>query len=138
MAVPKIIEIAGGTYQQGLDSGRDEPGHEVTIKSFALGKYEVTFEEYDRFAIAAGRDLPDDHTWGRVRRPVINVSWNDAKAYAHWLSKATGKSYRLLTLNETALKLSTGTYFKGTNSDDLFPKKNTINQYLLKALVLCP
>ena len=100
VAVPKIIEIAGGTYQQGLDSGRDEPGHEVTIKSFALGKYEVTFEEYDRFAIAAGRDLPDDHTWGRVRRPVINVSWNDAKAYAHWLSKATGKSYRLLTESE--------------------------------------
>ena len=65
------------------------------MASFALSKHEVTFEEYDRFAAATGRSLPDDEGWGRGRRPVINVSWNDAAAYAAWLSDQTGERYRL-------------------------------------------
>ncbi len=62
-----------------------------------MGKYEVTFEEYDRFAKATGREKPDDEGWGRGRRPVINVSWNDAVAYAEWLSGQTGENYGLPT-----------------------------------------
>lgn len=64
---------------------------------FAIAMYETTFEEYDRFAQATGRRLPGDEGWGRGARPVINVSWNDAKAYAEWLSQQTGKRYRLPT-----------------------------------------
>jgi formylglycine-generating enzyme required for sulfatase activity len=41
--------------------------------------------------------IPDDHGWGRGKRPVINVSWDDAKAYVAWLSRKTGKNYRLLS-----------------------------------------
>ena len=52
--------------------------HEVKIDSFALSKYEVTFEEYDAFTDAMGRKRADDKGWGRGRRPVINVSWDDA------------------------------------------------------------
>ena len=62
---------------------------------FALGRYEVTFDEYERFVRAAGRGRPDDEGWGRGRRPVINVSREDATAYAAWLSAETGLRYRL-------------------------------------------
>lgn len=102
--LPEMVPIPGGTFQMGdveklRDSWRN-PVHPVTIKAFKLGKYEVTFKEYDRFAIDTGRRLPEDHGWGREHRPVINVSWDDAKAYAEWLSEKTGKHYRLPTESE--------------------------------------
>lgn len=97
----ELATIPGGTFQHGdlhdFGEGSEQPAHEVTIKPFAMAKYQVTFEEYDRFALATGRPLPSDEGWGRGRRPVINVSWLDAKAYAGWLSQATGKRYRLPT-----------------------------------------
>ena len=71
------------------------PQRWVRVERFALGRYEVTFEEYERFVRAAGRGRPDDGGWGRGRRPVINVSWADATAYAAWLSAETGLRYRL-------------------------------------------
>ena len=68
----------------------------VTIsRPIAMCRYPVTFEDYDRFIPATGAKKPDDEGWGRGRRPVINVSWEDAKAYAAWLSEQTGKRYRL-------------------------------------------
>ena len=101
---PEMIAVPAGTFRQGHVQGRgdsyEQPIREVTINAFSLGKYEVTFEEYDRFAIAAGHRLPEDQGWGRGRRPVINASWEDAAAYAKWLSKATGKRYRLPTESE--------------------------------------
>ena len=71
------------------------PVHEVRIRSFEMSKYEVTFEEYDAFTDATGRERADDKGWGRGRRPVVNVSWHDAVAYTQWLSSQTGESYRL-------------------------------------------
>ena len=62
---------------------------------FAIGVHEVTFAEYDQFAEATGRELPDDAGWGRGDRPVINVSWEDARDYARWLGDITGQPYRL-------------------------------------------
>ncbi|MDF0676356.1 MAG: SUMF1/EgtB/PvdO family nonheme iron enzyme [Nitrospira sp.] len=101
---PKMVQIPAGTFQMGdvekLGESWRNPVHSVTIKLFAMGQYEVTFEEYDRFAIAEGKSLAGDLGWGRGRRPVINVSWDDAKAYAAWLSKTTGKHYRLPTESE--------------------------------------
>ena len=74
------------------------PVRSVQIKRrFAIGRYEVTFEEYDQFAADTRKQLPDDSGWGRGRRPVISVSWQDAQDYAEWLSKKTGKRYRLPT-----------------------------------------
>mgnify|MGYP001271240459 CR=1 FL=1 len=102
--LPVMEEIAAGSFKQGDTQGRgdqfEKPQHQVTMKSFAMGKFEVTFEEYDRFALATGRLFPGDQGWGRGRRPVINVSWEEAKAYAAWLSKATGNGYRLPTESE--------------------------------------
>ena len=79
------------------------PVHRVTIgKPFAVGKYEVTFSEWDACVSAGGcgRHRPDDKDWGRGTRPVINVSWKDAKAYVKWLSARTRQPYRLLSESE--------------------------------------
>ena len=84
----------------GCVSGRDceddeRPVHTVRVERFELSKYEVTFEEYDRFTAATGRARADDEGWGRGRCPVINVTWDDAVAYTQWLSQQTGERYRL-------------------------------------------
>lgn len=101
---PNMVTISGGTYQQGdfrgLGSKFEQPMREVTIKPFAIGRFEVSFAEYDRYVELTGGRSPNDERWGRERRPVINVSWEDAAAYAKWLSKATGKRYRLPTESE--------------------------------------
>jgi len=97
---PEMVVIPPGQFKMGDlwgDGGEfDKPVHPVHIpKPFALGRYPVTFDEYETFAAATGGELPGDAEWGRGRRPVINVSWEDAVAYAAWFSKQTGKRYRL-------------------------------------------
>jgi formylglycine-generating enzyme required for sulfatase activity len=99
---PEMVEVWAGAFRMGNVGGvgdKDEqPAHDVKIqKPFNLGKYEVTFDEYDRFALTTGRSLPGDQGWGRGRRPVINVSWEDSVEFAKWLSAQTGKHYRLPT-----------------------------------------
>jgi formylglycine-generating enzyme required for sulfatase activity len=99
-----VIAPAGGFRMGSLESEADRlpsegPQHLVTIaKPFAVGKFAVTFAEWDACVDSGGCSyIPDDKGWGRGDRPVINVSWDDAKVYIAWLSKKTGKSYRLLT-----------------------------------------
>jgi formylglycine-generating enzyme required for sulfatase activity len=99
---PEMIVIAPGRFTMGSpaqEPGRDKnegPQREVTFKNpIAVGKYEVTFEEYDQYAKAMNKTRPTDRGWGRGRRPVINVSWNEAQEYVQWLSKVTGATYRL-------------------------------------------
>lgn len=95
---PAMVKIHGGTYEQGSRSDESEqPVRMVTIKPFAMARYEVTFEEYDRYVDLTSAKRPDDNGWGRGQRPVINVSWDDGKGYAKWLSQATGKHYGLPT-----------------------------------------
>ena len=93
----------------------------IPDKNFYIGKYEVTFDEYDYFATANKLDLPDDNGWGRGKRPVINVSWNDAQAYLSWLSKTNGKRYRMPTNTEwefAARGYSTELFWWGKEADD--------------------
>ena len=99
---PEMVVIPEGRFRMGCVSGKncdddEKPVHEVRVASFELSKYEVTFEEYDRFTVVTGRKSPKDEGWGRGRRPVINVSWEDAVAYTEWLSAQTGERYRLPT-----------------------------------------
>ena len=107
--MPEMVVIPAGSFQMGChkdcwddrdkpmrwDPSSWRPVHEVRIRSFEMSKYEVTFEEYDAFTDATGRERADDKGWGRGRRPVVNVSWHDAVAYTQWLSSQTGESYRL-------------------------------------------
>ncbi|MEI7870427.1 MAG: formylglycine-generating enzyme family protein [Candidatus Methylumidiphilus sp.] len=111
---PAMVWIPTGQFRMGdlTDKGeKDElPVHTVNItQAFAIGQYEVTFDEYDKFAKATQRKLPDDKGWGRGKRPVINISWNDAVAYAQWLSVQTGKPYRLPTEAEWEFAARAGT-----------------------------
>ncbi len=97
---PNMITMPTGSFAMGdLDRNGDDnelPVHQVTIKhNFALSQKEVTFAEYDLFALSTGRPLPADNGWGRGERPAINVSWNDANAYAHWIQQQTKQPYRL-------------------------------------------
>lgn len=95
---PTLARLPGGTFRMGhnLTTANDfGPAREVRIAPFLMGVHEVTFEQYDRFARATGRGLPSDQGWGRGTRPVIGVSWLDARDYAAWLARQTGQPYRL-------------------------------------------
>ena len=99
---PEMVRIKEGCFRMGSprsETGRfaGEDRHQECVEAFSMGKHEVTFAEYDRFAKATGRARPYDKGWGRGRRPIISVSWHDATAYARWLSGETGRRYRLPT-----------------------------------------
>ncbi len=80
-----LIWIPAGSFSMGSDSEyASKPVHIIYLDGYFISKYEITFEQYDRFCDATGRKKPDDHSWGRGKRPVINVSWNDAVAYCKW------------------------------------------------------
>lgn len=101
---PAMVVIPAGSFMMGSpadepqSNDREGPQHKVTIdKPFAMGKFEITFDEWDA-CVAAGScngHEPGDRGWGRGRRPVILVSWDHAKTYVRWLSDQTGKRYRL-------------------------------------------
>jgi formylglycine-generating enzyme required for sulfatase activity len=108
---PEMVVIPGGSFQMGSDEGlvTDGPVHTVELSEYAIGKYEVTNEEYRRFCDATGRSYPPDPDFveanelGRdyflnnPRHPVVMISWSDMAAYALWLSDRTGKDYHLPT-----------------------------------------
>ncbi|MDH5354933.1 MAG: SUMF1/EgtB/PvdO family nonheme iron enzyme [Gammaproteobacteria bacterium] len=98
---PTMIRVPAGSFRMGAASGvlaADEvPRHGVTIKSFMVSVYEITYADYDKFARANNRKLPDSTGLDRKMHPVADVSWDDALAYTKWLSKETGKNYRLLS-----------------------------------------
>jgi len=99
---PEMVAVPAGEFLMGSNDGggNEKPLHKVTIaKPLAVGKFEVTFAEWDACVAAGGcQNSPPDQGWGRGRQPVLNVSWDDiTKDYLPWLSKVTGKTYRLLT-----------------------------------------
>jgi formylglycine-generating enzyme required for sulfatase activity len=102
---PELVVVPAGEFLMGSPEsergrGKDEgPQHKVAIaQPFAVGKYEVTFAEWDACVADRGCTYkPSDEGWGHGRKPVINVSWNDVREYTAWLSSKTGKAYRLLS-----------------------------------------
>ncbi|MGV8135999.1 MAG: formylglycine-generating enzyme family protein [Mangrovibacterium sp.] len=120
-----MVAVQGGTFSMGNnDLGDDEtPVHSVTVSDFYMGKYEVTFAQYDAYCEATGESKPDDEGWGRGNRPVISVSWSDAVAYCRWLSQKTGKHYRLPTEAEWEYAARGG----NKSREYKYPGSNTID-----------
>jgi len=116
---PELVIVPAGEFDMGSNVKlTEQPIHHVKIrKKFAVGRRLVTFAEWDRCVASGGCKFnPPDQGWGRGERPVIDVSWDDAKEFTAWLSKVTGKPYRLPTEAEweyAARGGSTTTYWWG-------------------------
>jgi formylglycine-generating enzyme required for sulfatase activity len=98
----ELVVVPAGSFTMGSGAPYEGPLHKVTIaKPFAVGRFEVTFDEWDRCVADKGCSFkPDDRGLGRGNRPVVNISWLDAKEFIAWLSRKTGKTYRLPSESE--------------------------------------
>jgi formylglycine-generating enzyme required for sulfatase activity len=99
---PEMVKLPTGQFLMGSPEGEpssygdERPQHVVSIvRPVAIGRYLITFEEYDHYCEMTNQTKPLDENWGRGWRPVLNVSWHDAQNYVAWLSDITGNAYRL-------------------------------------------
>jgi formylglycine-generating enzyme required for sulfatase activity len=110
VVVPVGEFIMGSPPTEKGSRDTEDPQHQVSItKPLAVSKFEVTFDDWDACITYGDCPTVNDRGWGQGRRPVINVSWDDAQRYLAWLSKMTGKSYRLLTESEWEYAARAGT-----------------------------
>jgi formylglycine-generating enzyme len=111
----EMVKIPAGKFMMGSPTTEDERTdnetlHEVTLsKPFYIGVHTVTFDLYDQYVLETKHNRPGDRGWGRDKQPVINVSWEDTAGFCIWLSKKTGKKYRLPTEAEWEYACRAGT-----------------------------
>lgn len=145
---PEMMVIPAGSFQMGSPatevkrSNDESPLHSVNVRRFALGKTEVTFAQWDACVTDGGCNgyRPKDEGWGRGERPVIYVSWDDAQAYVQWLSRKTGKTYRLPSEAEWeyAARAGSKTPFNNNCNHEYNPPLTTsLSNPLLSASLLC-
>ena len=147
-----MVEIPSGQFVMGCNDGDTEckdaefPRHIVNIATFGMSATEITFAQYDLFAVDTDRPLPEDRGWDRYNRPVIGVYWDDVVAYTKWLSAKTGQHFRLPTEAEWEYAARAGTSSKynfGENidcsmanyDDELCPRKKQGQDFKGTALV---
>ncbi|MBK7675334.1 MAG: SUMF1/EgtB/PvdO family nonheme iron enzyme [Candidatus Accumulibacter sp.] len=141
---PLMVVVPAGKFVMGSppeEKGRfdnEGPQRQVTIpKAIAVGRYEVRFDEWALCVQDGACPALSDEGFGRGARPVINVSFDDAKAYAQWLSKKSGKSYRLLSEAEWEYAARAGTStarFWGDDPDQACPHANVADQTAKRGL----
>jgi formylglycine-generating enzyme required for sulfatase activity/energy-coupling factor transporter ATP-binding protein EcfA2 len=131
---PAMVVVPAGNFTMGspnTDASADSdefPQHPVAIAApLAVSKFEVTFDNWDTcYELGGCRIRPDDYGWGRGDRPVIGVDWYDAQQYVAWLSKQTGKSYRLLSEAEWEYAARAGTTTAYSWGDEIKPDGKTM------------
>ena len=125
---PEMVVVPAGSFWMGSPPEEPEryrhegPVHQVRVaRPFAMSVYAVTFAEWDACVSdgGCGGYSPADEGWGRGRRPVINVSWKDTKAYVEWLWEKTGKRYRLPSESEWEYAARAGTETKYSWGDEI-------------------
>ena len=125
---PEMVVVPAGQFLMGAKEGEpgstpdERPQHRVNFaKLFSVGRFPVTFSEWDACVAARGCSYrPGDQGWGRGKQPVINILWDDAQEYVAWLSRATGRTYRLLSESEREYVARGGTttaYWWGDSFD---------------------
>ena len=124
VVVPAGLLLMGSPPEERERAGNEGPQHLVSFaQPFAVGRLAVTFEQWDACVNEGGCNgyKPADNNWGRGGRPVINVSWQDAKAYTAWLARKTGKNYRLLSEAEREYVARAGTRTRYWWGNDIGP-----------------
>ena len=121
----EMVSIPGDTFRMGdLNGGGNDdekPVHSVTVPAFRLGKYEVTFAQWDACVVdgGCGGYRPDDEGWSRSSCPVIHVSWYNAQDFIDWLNDKTGGSFRLPTEAEWEYAARAGSTTKYSWGNDI-------------------
>ncbi len=128
----EMVRLSGGTFMRVDDLG--EVVSEVQVSDFTLGRYAVTFEQYDCFAKATGRKLPGACGWGRGSRPIMKVSWYDATAYAQWLSDLTGENFRLPTEAQWEYACRAGTKTDYSFGENITKERANFNRIMHKTM----
>lgn len=153
---PEMIVIPSGEFMMGGSGENEKPKHKVLIRSFKMSKYETTVKEFRQFVEATDyqskpscwvwQEVTSEHNWGinttskyapSDDHPVMCVTWEDAKAYAKWLSEKTNKAYRLPSEAEWEYAARAGTstdYYFGNDSNKLCEYGNILDQRGSKAL----
>jgi len=127
---PKMVMIPAGSFRMGsidfglLNGNEELPLHRVTIaEPFAMGQFEVTWNNYQPCIDAGMCSSYGDQGWGKGNRPVIKVTWRNALSYANWLSKRTGKHYRLPTEAEWEYAARAGSTTRYSWGNNIFCQK---------------
>lgn len=134
---PSMVIVPSGTFQMGSsaedllrlrdrygesDLGIDEtPQQLIRVRSFAIGRFEVTVDQWERCVAFGPCPRLSAHSFGKGPKPVINVSWHEANLYVRWLSEMTGAEYRLPTEAEweyAARARSNSDYWWGSDSTE--------------------